>query len=158
MNNSEYRAHLYLKGIGYAADQVEKLRDEIQYMQDLTQEKDLTADRVQSSGIGNPTEQTALKVIALREKLTMRIDQLLDYRMEAFRIMDMARLTREEDQIIRHYYLFTGSRGPTWERIAEDLDYSVRAVYTIRTRALRKIAKVLDELDEESVHCIAVIK
>ena len=158
MTRAEYMAHVYLSGISAATERMLELRDEIRYQQDLTQEKDLTADRVQSSGIGNPTEQTALKVIALREKLTMRIDQLLDYRMEAFRIMDMARLSREEDQIIRHYYLFTGSRGPTWERIAEDLDYSVRAVYTIRTRALRKIAKVLDELDEESVHCIAVIK
>lgn len=145
MNNSEYRAHLYLKGISYAADQVEKLRDEIRYQQDLTQEKDLTADRVQSSGIGNPTEQTALKVIALREKLDEQITELLEYRTEAIGIMGEAKLTKEEHKILRlRYFETTGGRTLTWEQIADMTGYSLKHTYKIRRQALRKVATALE--------------
>lgn len=145
MNNSEYRAHLYLKGIGYAADQVENLRDEIQYMQDLTQEKDLTADRVQSSGVGNPTEQRAFKVIALREKLDEQITELLEYRTEAIGIMGEAKLTKEEHKILRlRYFETTGGRTLTWEQIADMTGYSLKHTYKIRRQALRKVAAALE--------------
>ena len=145
MTKAEYMAHVYLSGIAAATERMLELRDEIVYQRDLVQTKDLTAERVQTSGIGNPTEQRAFKVIALREKLDEQITELLEYRTEAIGIMGEAKLTRAEEQVLRRHYFAGDGRAPTWETIADELSYSVRAVYKIRNRALRKVAQVINE-------------
>lgn len=140
-------AHVYLSGIGAATERMLELRDEIKYQRDLVQTKDLTAERVQTSGVGNPTEQRAFKVIALREKLDEQIAELLEYRVEAMEIMGEAKLTRAEEQVLRRHYFAGDGRAPTWETIADELSYSVRAVYKIRNRALRKVAQVINNAE-----------
>jgi DNA-directed RNA polymerase sigma subunit (sigma70/sigma32) len=140
-------AHVYLSGISAATERMLELRDEIVYQRDLVQTKDLTADRVQTSGVGNPTEQRAFKVIALREKLDEQIAELLEYRTEAIDIMGEAKLTRAEEQVLRRHYFAGDGRAPTWETIADELSYSVRAVYKIRNRALRKVAQVINNAE-----------
>jgi DNA-directed RNA polymerase sigma subunit (sigma70/sigma32) len=140
-------AHVYLSGIAAATERMLELRDEIVYQRDLVQTKDLTAERVQTSGIGNPTEQRAFKVIALREKLDEQIAELLEYRTEAIDIMGEAKLTRAEEQVLRRHYFAGDGRAPTWETIADELSYSVRAVYKIRNRALRKVAQVINNAE-----------
>lgn len=147
MTRAEYMAHVYLSGIAAATERTLELRDEIRYQQDLTQEKDLTADRVQSSGIGNPTEQTAIKVIALKERLEEQIEDLLEYRIEALRLMDAAGLTASEQQIIRDRYFPSETevrRPPTWEDIARQRGYSDKHIYKVRRKALLKMAAVME--------------
>ena len=145
MTKAEYMAHVYLSGIAAATERMLELRDEIVYQRDLVQTKDLTAERVQTSGVGNPTEQRAFRVIALREKLDEQITELLEYRTEAIGIMGEAKLTRAEEQVLRRHYFAGDGRAPTWETIADELSYSARAVYKIRNRALRKVAQVINE-------------
>ena len=147
MTKAEYMAHVYLSGIAAATERMLELRDEIVYQRDLVQTKDLTAERVQTSGVGNPTEQRAFKVIALREKLDEQIAELLEYRVEAMEIMGEAKLTRAEEQVLRRHYFAGDGRAPTWEAIADELSYSVRAVYKIRNRALRKVAQVINNAE-----------
>lgn len=147
MTRAEYTVHIYLAGIAGATERMLELRDEIRYQQDLTQEKDLTADRVQSSGIGNPTEQRALKVIALKERLEEQIEELLEYRIEALRLMDAAELTASEQQIIRDRYFPSETevrRPPTWEDIARQRGYSDKHIYKVRRKALLKMAAVME--------------
>ena len=148
MTRAEYMAHVYLSGIAAATERMLELRDEIVYQRDLVQTKDLTAERVQTSGVGNPTEQRAFKVIALREKLDEQITELLEYRTEAIGIMGEAKLTKEEHKILRlRYFETTGGRTLTWEQIAELTGYSTKHVFKVRRQALRKVAAAMEVAD-----------
>lgn len=144
MTRAEYMAHVYLSGIAAATERMLELRDEIVYQRDLVQTKDLTAERVQTSGVGNPTEQRAFKVIALREKLDEQIAELLEYRVEAMEIMGEAKLTKEEHKILRLRYFETSGRTQTWEQIANMTGYSLKHTYKIRRQALRKVANAME--------------
>lgn len=144
MTRAEYMAHVYLSGISAATERMLELRDEIVYQRDLVQTKDLTAERVQTSGVGNPTEQRAFKVIALREKLDEQITELLEYRTEAIGIMGEAKLTKEEHKILRLRYFETTGRTQTWEQIAEQAGYSTKHVFKVRRQALRKVAAAME--------------
>lgn len=151
MTRAEFEAHLYLLGIAAATERMLELRDEIDYQRGLMQTKDLSADRVQTSGVGNPTEQRAMKVLALREELEEKIEGLLEYRVDALRVMDAAKLTPEERKVIHARYFPTASevrRPPTWEELAERLSYSDRGIYGVRNRALRKMGQILKECSE----------
>lgn len=142
MTRAEYSAHIYLSGIAAATARIKELDEEIDYQRGLVQTKDLTADRVQTSGIGNPTEQRAFKVLALFERLEDMKVELMEHRVKALQAMGEAKLTEaEETAIIRRY--FCEGRPPTWEEIAEQIGYSEKHIYKVRRRALLKLAAVI---------------
>lgn len=148
MNAREYRAHIYLAGIAAATERVVKDREELAGLYGLKQTKDLTAERVQTSELSNPTEQAALQVIGAREELETEIADLISYRSEARRIIGSASLTATEYRIIytRYFPPFEGEGRPmTWEQIADKYGYSLAQTFRIRNSALDKIAALVPE-------------
>lgn len=144
MNGTELSAHFYLLGISATTERINALREAVEYHRGLMQTKDLAADRVQTSGIGNPTEQRALRVLALLEELEDMEAEELSYNVEAFRIIRLAGLTKDEFAVIRQrYFPDKSGRTPAWRDIARITGYSEKHVYKVRRRALVKIAETL---------------
>lgn len=142
MNATEHRAHIFLTAVRATTVRIKELDKLIEYQRGLVQTKDLTAERVQTSGVGNPTEQRAFKVLSLREELEDMKIELMEYQVTVQRVIGAAGLTAVEDTAISMHYLCEG-RPPTWEQIAKELNYSDRQIYNIRNEALRKIAEAL---------------
>ena len=92
-------------------------------------------DGIHSSGskAGGRQEQLIIKIVSLEEEITRDIDLLIDKKMRAREAIE--KLDGVYKLVLSMRYL----ERMTWERIAMELNYSLRAVYKIHGQALLKL-------------------
>jgi hypothetical protein len=97
---------------------------------------DTSAERVQSSK-DNTTERNLVNYIAYEELIKCRIDELVNVKTEILEaINDIPNPTYRT--LLTAYYI----NCKTWEQVAEDLHYSVRAIHRMHGEALRLVVAV----------------
>ena len=96
-----------------------------------------TSEKVQAGSAGG-TEDTVIKILELKEEINKDIDRLSDLRDEARGFIN--KLENEKyKSIISMYYV----SNMTFEEIAENLHYSVGAVFSTHRKAVAEFEKIM---------------
>ncbi len=92
-------------------------------------------DDIHSPGVkaGGPQENLIVKIVELEEEITRDIDLLIDKKIRAREAIE--KLDGVYKLVLSMRYL----ERMSWERIAMELNYSLRAVYKIHGQALLKL-------------------
>jgi len=85
------------------------------------------------------SEKYLSKLTQLEQRLNEQIDNSVAAKNEALSLVEI--LTGEERGVIESYFI----RGKTWEQIADKMYMSDRRVFLIRKKALRRIARKIEE-------------
>ena len=101
-----------------------------------SQNYELSADKVQTSGPSNRLEDAMIKILDLEDKIQARIAELSAMRDEAFdRIGRIPDLDQQNVLIARY------CEDKKWEKIALELNFSISQVYRIHGAALLAFAE-----------------
>ena len=98
----------------------------------------MDADKVQTSTSGDSILRLIAKVDELEREIVEEVDDLLEKQHRITREIEQIPNNRQRDILFRRYVLFQ-----KWERIAVDLDVTVRYVYQVHGDALKSFAKIL---------------
>lgn len=96
-----------------------------------SQNYELSADKVQTSGPSNRLEDAMIKILDLEDKIQARIAELSAMRDEAF-----DRISRVPDLDQRNVLLARYVEGKRWEKVAFELNFSISQIYRIHGAAL----------------------
>lgn len=96
----------------------------------------LKPDKVQTSGPKNTLEETIAKIDELERKINARIDELVEQKADALRRIEKVSDSDQQNILMARYV-----DGTKWERIAVDLNFSMRQVHRIHRAALLDFAK-----------------
>ncbi|MCH5186819.1 MAG: DUF1492 domain-containing protein [Oscillospiraceae bacterium] len=89
---------------------------------------------VSGGEVKSRTEEIVVKICSLEERIQSEIDDYVDVQREIREAIVNVKNPNERLLLRERYIIFR-----SWEDIAEKMGYSVRSVYTIHGRALRKI-------------------
>ncbi len=98
----------------------------------------MDADKVQTSTSGDSMLRLIAKVDELEREIVEEVDELLEKQHRITREIEQIPNNRQRDILFRRYVLFQ-----KWERIAVDLDVTVRYVYQVHGDAMKSFAKIL---------------
>ena len=85
---------------------------------------------------GDVTGETALKVVALSEKISAKIAEMVALRWEIEEAIELIDNSRDR-QLMRKRYL----EGKTWELIAVEMNYTFRWVLELHDRIIKQMEK-----------------
>ena len=122
--------------------QINSKLSQIESLRSLTQKVTRAYDSETVSHTRNVTsmEETIYRLMEAEEELNQSIDALVDLKMEIAHCI--AAVESPDDQILleKRYLCFH-----SWERIASDLQCTVRWVHTLHARALRAVDRILPQ-------------
>lgn len=103
----------------------------------------MSGEKVQTS-TGNTTEKRFINYAAYSELIDRRIDELYAVKTEIQAVINSV-----EDNTLRMLLTARYISGETWERVAEDINYSfVHTVHRLHPKALRAVEEILAEQKE----------
>lgn len=99
-------------------------------------------DRVQSTGKGDNLERIIIKMLDMERDLERQIDTLVDLKTEVMSVIDQLENPNQINLLYKRYIKFEA-----WETIAEEMNYSIQAVFKQHGIALQKIGRILEAKD-----------
>ena len=133
----------------YLSDIV-KIDKRIDRMLDLRQEYMAKATRVTScpsftpktkGNHSSPMENFVAKLIDLEKEIDREVDELIDRKRAAKRVIESLADSRYRDILEMRYF-----HGRKWERIMEDMGYERSQTYRLHGFALREFQRKADEI------------
>lgn len=113
-----------------------------------SQSYELKPDKVQSSGSKNPLEDAMIKISDLESNIQARIAKLATMRQKAFdRIRNVPDLDQQNVLIARYY------ENKRWEKIAVELNFSIRQVHRIHGAGLLAFAENNPDILKDGTQC-----
>ena len=131
-----------LRTLDNRIDQLVKQHDETIEKLTLLKSMDYTKDRVQvTPEAGAGYEATVGKVVDSENEIVALIDELVDMKREA-EVFITQMEKAEEKQILRYRYLL----NLTFEKIADEMNYTERHIYNLHSGALESFQEILDSV------------
>ena len=129
---------------------IQRLTDTVQTLRSrlTSQSYELNPDKVQTSGPKNTLEETVAKIVDLKADINRRIDELVDQKADA-----MSRIEKVPDKDQQNILIARYVNGTKWERIAVDLNFSMRQVHRIHGAALLDFAKENPDILKDGTPC-----
>ena len=100
-------------------------------------------DRVQSTSKGDSLERIIIKIVDMEADLERQIDRLVDLKTEVMSTIDQLENPNQINLLYKRYIKFEA-----WDKIAEDMNYSIQAVFKQHGIALQQINRLINK-DEE---------
>lgn len=132
------RAKDYFSQIRKTDRLIQRLTDTVNTLRSslTSQNYDLKPDKVQTSGAKDTLGETVVKIIALKDDINARIDELVKQKADAMR-----RIQNVPDQDQQNILIARYVNGEKWEKIAVDLNFSIAQIYRIHGAALLDFIK-----------------
>lgn len=89
--------------------------------------------------VSRKVENTVVAIITLEDELNKLIDYYVDYKQKV--IAELEKLPANEYGVLHRRYI----RYMTWEKIAEDMGYSVQHVRRIKAQALSSLSQIVSD-------------
>lgn len=105
-----------------------------------SQSYELKPDRVQTSGPTDQMAATFARIDDLERKINARIDDLIKLKEDTLKVIERISDKDQQNVLIARYV-----QGVRWEKIAVDLNFSIRQVHRIHGAALLSFAKELKD-------------
>ena len=101
-----------------------------------SQSYELQPDRVQTSGPKDRLAETFARIDELEGKINARIDDLIRLKEDTLKVIYQISDKDQQNVLIARYV-----QGERWEKIAVDLNFSIRQVHRIHGAALLSFAE-----------------
>lgn len=136
------KAKAYLSKIASADRLIQRLNNTVATMRSslTSQNYELKADTVQTSGPKDTIAETIGKIIDLEREINQHIDDLYDLKREAHRIISETPDFDQQNVLVGRYIQLK-----KWEKLALEMNYSVQNLYKIHGKALLAFAERLKE-------------
>lgn len=108
-----------------------------------SQSYELRPDKVQTSGPKDTIAETFAKIDELEREVTKHIDELADWKMEAY-----DRINRIPDFDQRNVLIARYIQGMKWEKVSVAINFSISRVYEIHGAALQNFVEVNPDIFE----------
>lgn len=137
MTAKEYLRQLYItdRNIKRLEGLRKQLRDEMYSLKSPT--GSMSPDKVQTSMTGDAIERLIAKVDEAERDILRELDKQHEIRKRIVREIEAVPNEQQRDILFRRYVLFD-----KWERIAVDMDVSIRYVYMLHGKALKAFEKI----------------
>lgn len=89
---------------------------------------------------GNSVENALLKIAEYEEKINAEIDKLCEVKEKTATAIELLPDTTQQEVLLLRYLAFK-----KWDEIAEEMNYSTQWVFSIHSKGLKEISKVLKE-------------
>lgn len=137
------RAAEYLGQIGRLDARINnKLREKQQIMELATKVTPTLSDMPRGEGVSDKVASAVTRLVAIEQEIDRIVNQLVDTRAEVVGLLET--LPNDEYLVLHAYYV----ARLTIEATAETMVKSVRQVYRIKSRAMRRVQAILDEKDK----------
>lgn len=132
------RAKDYFSQIQKTDRLIQRLTDTVDTLRSslISQNYKLKPDKIQTSGAKDTLGETIVKIVALEDDINARINELVDLKGDA-----LNRISNVSDKDQQNILIARYVSGEKWERIAVDLNFSMRQVHRIHGSALIDFAK-----------------
>ena len=132
------RAKDYFSQIRKTDRLIQRLIDTVNTLRSslTSQNYDLKPDKVQTSGAKDTLGETVVKIIALKDDINARIDELVSMKQEAFTMINRIPDLDQQNILIGRYIQLK-----KWEDISEELNYSMQWVFELHGKGLLAFAK-----------------
>lgn len=138
MTDTQQAAKDYLNQIQKTDRLIQRLTDTTATLRSrlISQNYELTPDRIQSCGIKDPIGEIIVKVAELETEINAHIDELVEWKKEAHvRIKRICDLDQQNILIARYV------QGLKWEKVAFAIKFSMSRIYEIHEAALMAFAE-----------------
>ena len=102
----------------------------------ISQSYELQPDRVQTSGPKDRLAETFARIDELEQKINARIDDLIRLKEDTLKVIYQIPDKDQQNVLIARYV-----QGERWEKIAVDLNFSIRQIHRIHGIALVAFAE-----------------
>lgn len=89
--------------------------------------------------VSRKVESAAIKIVMLEQEIDRLVDQYIDYKKNV--IAALEKLPTNEYGVLHRRYI----RYMTWEKVAEDMNYSVQHVRRIKKKAIASLSRIVPE-------------
>jgi DNA-directed RNA polymerase specialized sigma subunit len=89
-------------------------------------------------GVSDPVGSNVVRIVALMEEIDRLVDQYIDHRQ---RVIEALESLPEMEYIVLHKYYI---QYKTWERVAEETNYSTMQIWRIRKKGMRHLEEVIE--------------
>ena len=105
-----------------------------------SQSYELQPDRVQTSGPKDRLSETFARIDDLEREINARIDDLIRLKEDTLKVIYQISDKDQQNVLIARYV-----QGERWEKIAVDLNFSIRQIYRIHGGALVAFAEKMED-------------
>ena len=140
MSEKKINAKAYLRQIEKCDKGINNKLQELARVKELATKVTTTLKPDAAFGGGNQDKigNAIAKIIDLQNEINADIDEYVDLKKEASRVIEQVENADQLDVLYKRYILFEG-----WELIAEETGFTLRNVYYIHGRALQAVAEIL---------------
>ena len=101
-------------------------------------------ERVQTSSSHDTHERIMVAILDLENELSTKINDYIKLKKEVIKVIDQLQEATHIDILYKRYISFK-----KWDDIADDMGYSIQAIFKIHGIALLEIQKIIDQTNEE---------
>ena len=117
---------------------VDTIKEQIEHYKSLVNDCSVTySDSPKSTASNYKLEECTQKIMDLQEELCEAMADLVDVTCEISRAIQKIENYDYQDLLVKRYVL-----GKTWEKIAEEMNYSEQHIHRLHGEALKKISDV----------------
>ena len=117
---------------------VDTIKEQIEHYKALVNDCSVTySDSPKSTASNYKLEECTQKIMDLQEELCEAMADLVDVTCEISRAIQKIENYDYQDLLVKRYVL-----GKTWEKIAEEMNYSEQHIHRLHGEALKKISDV----------------
>ena len=117
---------------------VDTIKEQIEHYKSLVNDCSVTySDSPKSTASNYKLEECTQKIMDLQEELYEAMADLVDVTCEISRAIQKIENYDYQDLLVKRYVL-----GKTWEKIAEEMNYSEQHIHRLHGEALKKISDV----------------
>ena len=115
---------------------VDTIKEQIEHYKSLVNDCSVTySDSPKSTASNYKLEECTQKIMDLQEELCEAMADLVDVTCEISRAIQKIENYDYQDLLVKRYVL-----GKTWEKIAEEMNYSEQHIHRLHGEALKKIS------------------